>query len=514
MKTLERNNVEHQRVNLAYLKRGVRVVSSVGLFVFSVFSPIGSPIQSRVYATEEQCQDIAGLTPLAGNCDPSDVNFGIILEPKSGATVDMARRLAEQGFRNLPVDIQNGSSIYLVDSRLIVGDFGCDLDKGYCSNYTAAIIATVDNINRGAGRIIHEPALLVKSKYAWEGSVYADLETSIPSVYTGSMLILMDPSPPRDENLLNWMYARSFIHENIGHGLAGIPDNDGVEKDVMHHYFNTLAFSPQHLQIIRNRLSVGLHRYRVPPTTVELRNTSSQLVARMLQLNQMSLVLGVDVPLGTTQFLSEVVPYNNDGPGVSDYIYGSSGIQAWRDAGRIVPPPPQWYGLLPDMTYTWKVRTSGVAEPIADKDGRIIIDDPRWGKIQTDPGVFIYVPEAEATKTFRTPKKFADKIMGDAVSLVDGGIRFRWQNPDPEVFYYEVQVSKDLTFNMDPQTATAAVYWNLVHGGITNNTWELPSNLREEGVRYYARVRPRVQGDGTPVPWSQNFEFTTPATVN
>ena len=63
--------------------------------------------------------------------------------------------------------------------------------------------------------------------------------------------------------------------------------------------------------------------------------------------------------------------------------------------------------------------------------------------------------------------------------------------------------------NTDPETATDAVWHNLIHGGITSppNSWQTPE--LEPGAQYYWEVRPRVQGDGTPVDWSKTFEFRT-----
>jgi len=39
--------------------------------------------------------------------------------------------------------------------------------------------------------------------------------------------------------------------------------------------------------------------------------------------------------------------------------------------GFSVPPPPQWYGLLTDITYTWRVRTSSASSFVA-------LDDASW----------------------------------------------------------------------------------------------------------------------------------------
>ena len=67
-------------------------------------------------------------------------------------------------------------------------------------------------------------------------------------------------------------------------------------------------------------------------------------------------------PAGTTQYHLQVIPANNDGPGVDVHI-GSAGTSF------PIPAPPQWYGLLPDITYTWQVRVSDASTFIA-------LDDP------------------------------------------------------------------------------------------------------------------------------------------
>lgn len=80
------------------------------------------------------------------------------------------------------------------------------------------------------------------------------------------------------------------------------------------------------------------------------------------------------------------------------------------------------------------------------------------------------------------------------------------------MFYYEVQLSEDPVFKPDPTAATAAVYGNLVHGGTTEplNSWTVPNELAlERRAIYYWRIRPRVQGDGTAVDWSDTWSFKT-----
>ena len=159
------------------------------------------------------------------------------------------------------------------------------------------------------------------------------------------------------------------------------------------------------------------------------------------------------IPPDTTQVHLQVLPVNNDGPGVD--IYWGSPVTSY-----FLPPPPLWYGLLPDMTYTWRVRSSPAANAVG-------IYDLSWS------------PWAEAT--FRTPAPSSGTI--SPVSPADGAtltssapIALQWDNVATDIFYYEVQVSGDPNFNTDPSTATSSVWQNLVHGGVTNplNSWTTP----------------------------------------
>lgn len=192
-------------------------------------------------------------------------------------------------------------------------------------------------------------------------------------------------------------------------------------------------------------------------------------------------------PQETTQYHLEVVPFNNDGPGIN--------LVRNVENSFIVQPPQMGTGnyvLLPDMTYTWRVSAS---------------DNPGFAP----PGDASYGPAAQ--RTFKTPAVTGTGI--GTVSPSDGGNvdiltpALQWQDADNRVFYYEVQISKDPGFG-----PSSFLYWELVHGGVSNqlNSYRVPDGFSlESNARYYWRVRPRVQGDGTPVAWSRTFNFETPA---
>jgi len=65
------------------------------------------------------------------------------------------------------------------------------------------------------------------------------------------------------------------------------------------------------------------------------------------------------LPSGSTQHQLQVTPINNDGPGVN--------IIQNADTSFSIPAPPDWYGLLPDMTYTWQVRATDATTAVSGK---------------------------------------------------------------------------------------------------------------------------------------------------
>ncbi|MCG3775544.1 MAG: Dipeptidyl-peptidase 5 [Nitrospira sp.] len=225
-------------------------------------------------------------------------------------------------------------------------------------------------------------------------------------------------------------------------------------------------------------------RYRPALTAIEAPSLVSPAGEEIIA--NLGPTLSWENPAGTTQVHLEVIPANNDGPGVNAY-FGSA------RTSLLIPAPPGWYGLLPDMTYTWRVRVS-------DNPGAIGLDDPSWS--------------TAAERRFRTPKVASDTLV--LVGPSNGSTTntrlpvLQWGNSRGDIFYYEVQMSKDFTFNTDPATASAMVYWELRHGGVTNpnNSYQPPASAPlEDNTTYYWRVRPRVQGDGTPLAWSWASSF-------
>lgn len=199
---------------------------------------------------------------------------------------------------------------------------------------------------------------------------------------------------------------------------------------------------------------------------------------------------------GVTHYHLQLTPAGNDGPGL-DLLSGSVNRNALETVFN-VPAPPRWYGLLPDMTYTWRVRVSDAPEPVS-------LTDSSWS------------PWAE--RRFRTPTAGSEGLealtpgTGETVTTLTPTVQ--WGHNQRDLYYYEVQLSRDPTFNTNPAIATAGVHSLLIHGRTTTpaNSYTVPPASRlDDNATYHWRVRPRVQGDGTPVAWSIHFSFSTRST--
>lgn len=194
------------------------------------------------------------------------------------------------------------------------------------------------------------------------------------------------------------------------------------------------------------------------------------------------------VPAGAsfTQYNLKVVPANNDGPGVNLILAG-------QDTSFTIPAPPDWYGLLPDLTYTWQVRLSDATTSVG-------LDDASWS-------------DWSAPLTFKTPLVSASTSAASNPAPDATGITLTptlvWTESNPNVWYYEVQVSKDPAFGPG-----AFLYQELRHGGVTTppRSYSIPSAFPlEPTTRYSWRVRPRIQGDGAVLPWGTAASFSTVA---
>ena len=151
--------------------------------------------------------------------------------------------------------------------------------------------------------------------------------------------------------------------------------------------------------------------------------------------------------------------------------------------------------MLPDMTYLWRMRSTASTRPPEE----LTVQDWTAWSIR----VFRTGPVTSSTVSLVSPDP--EKSIGTLTPTLT------WRNTDKAVFYYEVQVSKDPNLSADP--GAPFLYWELRHGGVTVplNSYTVPQQFPlEPSTVYYWRVRPRVQGDGTPVLWSDVWRFQTP----
>ena len=212
-------------------------------------------------------------------------------------------------------------------------------------------------------------------------------------------------------------------------------------------------------------------------------------------LTSLATTLSWSRPPGTTQYHLQVTPANNDGPGINIIIADPALVSAASFSVQAPAFGKGPYLMLPGMSYSWRIRVTSSTSSI---DENSIL----WGA-WSESRKFRAPPPSSTTISAVSPAN------GITVTST-GPLPLQWSNTATDIFYYEVQVSGDPTFNMDPATGTSFVWQNLVHGGVTNPpnsflTPELPPN-----TTIYWRVRPRVQGDGVPVDWSATWSFMTP----
>ena len=196
-------------------------------------------------------------------------------------------------------------------------------------------------------------------------------------------------------------------------------------------------------------------------------------------------------PPRTTWFQVQVIPFNEDGPGINLVIGDRALVRGaqYQVLGPNFGGADPNYVMLPGMTYLWRVRTATVlTNPTED-------DWSAWAV-----SAFKTPPASSSTITPVSPQ-----VYGEVSTLTP---TLTWANSNAAVFYYEVQVSRDYEFGPN-----AFLYSEYVHGGASTppNSYVVPAAFPlEAGEIYYWRVRPRIQGDGDPLPWSATYVFLAP----
>ena len=213
-----------------------------------------------------------------------------------------------------------------------------------------------------------------------------------------------------------------------------------------------------------------------------------------VQLGNLGPVLQWTNGAATTWYQIQVAPAKNDGPAI-DLVIGDPALvqqgQYQVQAPNFGAPVPN-YVILPGMTYTWRVSSSST----------------------------LGTPSEQSWTAWSTPRTFRTGVASSAsitpVSPLPGATApnatptLAWANTSANVFYYEVQVSRDISFGAG--AGSPPLYWELRHGGVTSplNSYAVPAAFPlQPATTYYWRVRPRVQGDGTPPPWSATWSFAT-----
>lgn len=161
-----------------------------------------------------------------------------------------------------------------------------------------------------------------------------------------------------------------------------------------------------------------------------------------------------------------------------------------------LPGPPTWYGMLPGTLYYWRIRVTNVTRSIGPSD-------PSWGTWSQMAAFRTPVPTGDAISSLIPDAGRVDSLTPTLV----------WRSAEPNLFYYEIQVSSDPKFITDATRSIAPVYWEVKHGGVTTppNSYTVPAAYSlKGGAAYYWRVRPVSFGPAGSVPWSKIWSFTTP----
>ena len=156
-------------------------------------------------------------------------------------------------------------------------------------------------------------------------------------------------------------------------------------------------------------------------------------------------------PPRTTWFQVQVIPFNEDGPGINLVIGDGAQVDAaqYQVLGPNFGSADPNYVMLPGMTYLWRVRTSTVLTNPTEAD---------WSAWAVSS--FKTPPASSSTITRVSPPYF-----GEVSTLTP---TLTWANSNPAVFYYEVQVSRDFEFGPN-----AFLYSEYVHGGASTPAQQL-----------------------------------------
>ena len=209
-----------------------------------------------------------------------------------------------------------------------------------------------------------------------------------------------------------------------------------------------------------------------------------------------------------TQFQWKLTPFNNDGPGINTYrgdkenFIADKPVYEGFEGPKMSADGPKGHTLiLPEMNYMGSWRNS--KEPKALDPNK----DAGWCPWRSN---YLDTKNIGITSASISPSKLGGIVYSEGAPMRVNTRTplIQWSDTDQRIFYYEVQLSKDPKFGQE--RAVAPVFHNLVHGGLKPpyRSWQVPKDFPlEAGQTYHLRLRPRVQGDGTPLEWSKVWQF-------
>lgn len=387
--------------------------------------------------------------------------------------------------------------------------------------YTREVKKSVES-----GVIATESAVIIKSN-SRGGTGWADITTNfniIPPIddFIGLVWSSENQNPAKYNALLH-----ELLHNlGVNHPIQGTPE---YEKSLIGIGLELLPEDAARLRaILTSNQNNPNARYVFPQFQLySLRDGSATRVVRSVHpiqgLRELDTGILAISPTAVKQIYLRRVPALGDGAMLEYYFGSQEVIHALGEIGLRHPEPVRGVSeqnTLGGMTYTWEAKVSPLQEKLVIKlpDGteKANWNDPRWNEFEIWPGKRILIP----TKTLveRPPAPTSTSISNASPEIVSTLTpALKWKDAKTNQFYYEVQmttqenVGPDGEFISNPNKALGPLYWELIHGGETKNTYQVrPEFKLESGKTYKWRVRPRVQADGIPVTWSQTWKFKTP----
>ena len=459
---------------------------NMGLAAAEAFA-LGGAVAAVASAETQQSILPAGVTLLHG--DGSRNRLNVLLLDWNGAPLQELQDVANDMFLLAPTDqLKDRVNVYWKRTER---NLGCQQTDTNSCNWV--------EINKETDKVgnINATMVVAKSNDAFSGNGWSFVpgHGSQPTNHNPSVIFRPEVLPDN----VRPGFAALILHELWGHQMGGFNHEGG---DVMERKTN--GFNFQHAQYLRALSELWPHNYYTPA----LRYQSGGSLLSVDQFNQLPTmelkVPPTDIPAGTKWL--KIFIRQEDGPAITLVIGAPSVIDQIRNGEYKVEAPDMITGknfiLLHDQLVTASLW--GTNEDSSTKPGQAPEwDSAAWTQHKAWPD--LTVPSTEAKGTWRTPK--STNIIGNLTGAKIAGLTqtIRWSNSDPTAFYFEVQMSGDTRFDPNPDTATSFVYWNLVHGGQTENTWTVPDNASLAPGKYFFRVRERVQGSGTPAAWSPAF---------